>query len=378
MKKLKYALNILLSLLILFSSSACSTQKAPYSDDFDILWNELENSYPYYSYINNDLNIDLDEIHTRYKEKSATVSNEDDFSLMLCDMFSEMNNIGHLDFVTSEMYVAYSYLYSNYDNPFSRILNNKNLSEKYTADINANNNLTDSENNKAKVLPQYFSDGNILYLKIISFAEEFVERDRKLITDALKKYPDTKNIIVDIEDNAGGSDNYWIKNIVEPLGGKYEYSFRSFFKASSTTDSYYNDYPYIDIPSDSPEWVRELSLDRCLENTIIISDETSDKKSVSVWLLTNETVFSSADKFASFCKATGFATVVGTRTAGDGLGSTPILLLLPNSGLLVRFSATAGENPDGSMNAVSGTAPDIFCIKNKTALDTCIELIREK
>ena len=40
------------------------------------------------------------------------------------------------------------------------------------------------------------------------------------------------------------------------------------------------------------------------------------------------------------------------------MGFDPALLLLPNSGLLVRFSIVAGESPGGGMN-IEGTAPDV-------------------
>ena len=53
------------------------------------------------------------------------------------------------------------------------------------------------------------------------------------------------------------------------------------------------------------------------------------------------------------------------------------MLLFPNSGLIIRFSDGVGENPDGSMNAVNGTIPDISCKKGETALGRCIEEIRQ-
>ena len=70
------------------------------------------------------------------------------------------------------------------------------------------------------------------------------------------------------------------------------------------------------------------------------------------------TVYSSAEQFVYFCKATGWATVIGRQTGGDGVGFDPALYRLPDSGLLFRFSIVAGENPDGSMS-LEGTVPDV-------------------
>ena len=100
--------------------------------------------------------------------------------------------------------------------------------------------------------------------------------------------------------------------------------------------------------------------------------ETSARR----WVLIDGGVYSSADKFACFCRSTGWATLVGTRTSGDGMGATPVLILLPESGLLVRFSVMAGENPDGSINAAAGTAPDLLCIRDVLPLNRCLEEIR--
>ena len=70
-------------------------------------------------------------------------------------------------------------------------------------------------------------------------------------------------------------------------------------------------------------------------------------------------MYSSADSFSAFCRETGWATVIGQTTGGDGKGLSPILVLLPRTGILVRFSGLAAESPDGELNAIAGTRPDI-------------------
>ncbi|WP_081673512.1 S41 family peptidase [Butyrivibrio sp. FC2001] len=100
-------------------------------------------------------------------------------------------------------------------------------------------------------------------------------------------------------------------------------------------------------------------------------------RDIKKWVLTSNNVFSASEIFVCFCKATGWAKLVGRKTLGDGLGTTPVMLVLPDSGLLIRFSGGVGENPDGSINAVAGTNPDIMCIKDETPLDRCLEEIRK-
>ncbi|MCG4564301.1 S41 family peptidase [Anaerosalibacter bizertensis] len=70
-------------------------------------------------------------------------------------------------------------------------------------------------------------------------------------------------------------------------------------------------------------------------------------------------VYSAAEGFASFAKASGFATLVGERTGGDGIGIDPLFFSLPNSGLVVAFSSLLCLNPDYTINEEVQTTPDI-------------------
>lgn len=94
-----------------------------------------------------------------------------------------------------------------------------------------------------------------------------------------------------------------------------------------------------------------------------------------IWLLVGRKVFSSSEYSAFFSKATGFATLVGERTGGNGLGSDPLAFILPNSGLAIRYSMELDLTPDGANNQEYGTMPDFISPENETALDTCLRLI---
>lgn len=56
--------------------------------------------------------------------------------------------------------------------------------------------------------------------------------------------------------------------------------------------------------------------------------------------------------------------VVGERTNGDGVGTDPLLLTLPNSGIVIRFTGEMGLNPDGSANEEMKTIPDVLIKAN--------------
>ncbi|MEM9857720.1 MAG: S41 family peptidase [Bacteroidota bacterium] len=79
-----------------------------------------------------------------------------------------------------------------------------------------------------------------------------------------------------------------------------------------------------------------------------------------MYLLVNHNVYSSSELLAYFFKATSFGKVVGEQTGGDGIGTDPIILALPNSGIIIRFTGEMGLNPNGSANEEKKTVPDIW------------------
>ena len=71
-----------------------------------------------------------------------------------------------------------------------------------------------------------------------------------------------------------------------------------------------------------------------------------------------------------FSKASGFATLVGRTTRGDGIGTDPAYLILPNSGLVVQYSLMYGVTADGS------GSEDFVSPEGESALETCLRLIK--
>lgn len=79
-----------------------------------------------------------------------------------------------------------------------------------------------------------------------------------------------------------------------------------------------------------------------------------------IYLLVDNDVYSSAETLAIFAKYTQFATLVGTPTRGDGVGTDPMITILPNTHFAVRYAKQLGLAPDGTINAIVGTQPDIL------------------
>ena len=131
------------------------------------------------------------------------------------------------------------------------------------------------------------------------------------------------------------------------------------------------------LPKINQEDLKELDL--MLESVYFIQPSQKQKMlKGKLWILVNETVFSSSEYAAMFSKATGFATLVGERTGGDGIGSDPLPILLPNSGIIVRYSPIYGTTADGTNSQEFGTEPDIWVEQGKTYLQTCIDAIKKQ
>ena len=97
-----------------------------------------------------------------------------------------------------------------------------------------------------------------------------------------------------------------------------------------------------------------------------------------VWLLVGPMVYSASESFSVFCQATGFATLVGQQTSGDGIGALdPVMMRLPNSGILIQYTMMYGLNPDGSSSEEAGTTPDVLSPAGEPALITALRTIRQ-
>ena len=62
-----------------------------FHEDYTLLWDTLENSYPYLPYLEQQ-GLDMNAIRNRYAEKLTTVKDEDAFSGLIHQMFYELYN----------------------------------------------------------------------------------------------------------------------------------------------------------------------------------------------------------------------------------------------------------------------------------------------
>ncbi|MFX1533699.1 MAG: S41 family peptidase [Promethearchaeota archaeon] len=174
-----------------------------------------------------------------------------------------------------------------------------------------------------------------------------------------------ENLIIDIRGNPGGEYQSWIKHIVKPLIKepkpleKYlvyrNGNFCNFYReaAGFTTEISKTHFDYL-----PPEVYGDDFSIYNWSGTFIPTGEVNFNGSIS--LLTDNVVYSAAECFSLFCKQSGFATIYGTTTGGDGILPGYTFYVLPNSKLVIRIATTLGLDSTGHASEEVRTQPDVY------------------
>ena len=372
-------------------------------EDYDYFCELLDNSYPFGGVLERKYNITLDTVKKEFKEELE--ANKDNMDLVVFagifnDTVSKFNELGHFCLSNYNMYQNLMSMNLEYIN---KIINNERTKEVYDYFYsekleplasrpggNYNTNLSMSSTNfSLDVL-----DGNIAYIRIPEMKSgTALETEGEKLKQFYSEIADCENLIIDITGNGGGSDVYWWKNIVIPnIKEKIEMKTYFFVRDYDANIEYIEDQMVpgsqlkdfavnINITESLPQINQDdlKMFDSIYEGYLCLSptEESQIPYEGNIYLLIDGGVYSSAETFAVFCKKTGFATIVGKNTEGDGGGSTPFFAVLPNSGLIIRYTIQYVLNMDGSSSVEYGTSPDYACVGDETPLEACLRYIHE-
>lgn len=351
--------------------------------DFNYLFEEFKASYPYFD-INKRLNkTDWLSNKKKYLKKIKKTKTDKDFFVVITAILNDLNN-NHTDTYPT---LIYDYFYKAYKEaskhdsdyiPYVKELEKTDTIRcKYWKSINSeilseltHSNLKKKENTKNNLpnITTKFNDSvSTAIISIKSFSYDFMDSDRKILKDFFAKVYGYNNLIIDIQGNEGGDTDYWMRYMIpylisDTITFPLRYAFKNSERIKFFKPNYFlKPFRYHDIRL--PNMPKELKTNSYLfysNESSIIPIDNRKKYLGNVYLLVDKKVFSSAEMLAYFCKSTKFATVVGERTNGDGVGTDPLLLTLPKSGIVIRFTGEMGLNADGSANEEMKTIPDLL------------------
>ncbi|MFX1329358.1 MAG: S41 family peptidase [Promethearchaeota archaeon] len=224
---------------------------------------------------------------------------------------------------------------------------------------------------------QTWESKNASYIFIKNFVNEYLDPYIDDILNFYHQIEDYNYLIIDIRGNPGGNYASWMNTIVKPLiksqkifelylayrTDEYSDAFRESMGIASQVLKESFSYLPPEVYTDEFEIYD-------YQHPITPSYECDFNGDII--LLIDNVVYSAAEAFTLFCKQTGFATIYGTTSGGDGIMELPTYYTLPNSKLVLCISSALGLDHTGHANEEVRTQPDFYY---ESSFDNHTELI---
>lgn len=391
--------------------------------DYEAFWDIIENAYPMLGYLRRN-GVDPDALKAAYQEGVLNLETREDwlayFQQIVNDLTLGGKDVGHLSAVSlgnnllNADYQSYCFYLAEYpDDPWldmmdevfenPHVLGFYNLQEEKREPGVAP--IIDIPDN---LYTEFHPEANWAYLYINSFLNQNMD-DQDILANFFMETEaqGIKNVVIDLRDNQGGYNDYWLLNIVAPnITKPLQVENFGLYKESPWTQGCLDYYASSTFEEDLAElkeagplptlifnWNRRTEplpempnlvkedvedLDKIFQETIYISPSTEEPLYTGkFWILSDPWSYSASEYFISFAKRTGFAKIVGEESGGDGSCVVTLYNALPGSGLIVRYNALYGLNPDGSPNEDQATQPNFPIAEGQDALDLAVQLINE-
>ena len=389
--------------------------KEHYREDLTFLYETLKQNYPYLSLAKRAVGADLEILYPKYLEQSAECNNDNEFYNLLKEFVSEFGFTGHLDLWGTRYFSQLDSMkeLSNTDPqisehlaPYIAALENETSRKTYeqmerffteleqkTAELlpessdSEGDDASEPEEESANVETRILEEGKVAYLAINSFDPEMQQRDKQILFPFYEQVADYPHLIIDISQNPGGSMLYFDELVLQPLTKTKICvpTYQLFLNGTNNaeylnTEEGFHSGRYRPI-SELPKLEKINREDLAGVDSFYREDFTIMPSgtgfSGKIWLLVSENNYSSSEYAAMISKQSGFATLVGSQTSGDGIGTDPVYAVLPNSGFVVQYSPFYGVTADGTGSEEFGTTPDILSSPNELPLDTCLKEIKK-
>lgn len=358
--------------------------KEDYIEDFNFAYNTLKEHYPFFEVNKKLYGVDWLNNKEKYEAYIAESKNDADFFSRMTYVLDELHN-RHTHLMTEDyamfMYVNYYSTPKNaWRHDIAKMYEKDNVRRRYNINNEtvkkyvAENIKRDDEVNKTyskNLMTKNIIKDKLAYIRISSLiGMEYINQDKDIVINYLNEIKDYPFLIIDIRGNGGGDSRYWadflLPNIIDK---KYETKNYLLIKSGELNKKIFEQMnfnkdvkTFLDNSSFNDDVKKVLSnFDGYTTwNISVEPNKDSIHFKGKIYLLVDNGVYSSAEMLASFCKETKLATLVGSRTAGDGIGFDPMQVALPNTAFVLRFSNNMGLTESGSINELDQTMPDII------------------
>ena len=397
---MRIAFITLLSLLLVQCTTPTHPQLSTEQklEDFDFLHQTLKENFPYFDAVKRQFGIDWLANKDIYRELIKKSTNDSTFLMSMWAIVHELRT-PHLTILPDIGWILDSYREATTRHPHlekwvevlekSIVQYNSHWNNIWNSYLESIGWLTQQE---MQMRVQNFSgsslvENKIAVMRINSFMYCNVASDSVYISSFLEKIQDYKYLIIDIQDNGGGSEHYWRNHIVgRMIDAPISFPVNQVGRGGTLNRHFFSNwFEVVEIATKDNAIFPNLPCE-ILDGSFYIG---SGRATImpnnpipfrgKIFLLVNEVV-SAAEGFAKFCKASKWATVAGIRTGGLGGSSEPAMIRLPNSGIIIRHPGLAGLNYDGSFNFETRTVPDIEIVaeSSEQRLQKLIEYIKNR
>lgn len=202
----------------------------------------------------------------------------------------------------------------------------------------------------------YDGDPNILYVAINDFDNNEGERLKSIFS---KANSETK-IIIDLRENYGGYTGY-AADYIYPFLYEDDVVFEQKWEVPS---SKMNDMLNKDFIIQSRYTAEKTDNGTIYHSQTHYEGGDMDYRENLYYLIGDKTA-SAADEYVAMIKENHLGTIIGTNTAGEGLGGSFFVCMTQNSGLVYLYYPCQAYNSDGTNNAIYGTEPDVYISQSK-------------
>ncbi len=359
-------------------------------EDLRYLHEVMEENYPMFDVLERTHGVSWLDRQADHETLIKSSSGMTTFYTTMKKILGELKWTGHGTLVTVEEYDNKRGLYERIDKePWLSILSHEKTAKMYGAlgEKLLKSKGDEEEAQKALSSPpvnlffKVHEELDTAYVKINSFGGRHMEADLPRLQAFFDEEADRDYLIIDIRGNSGGATDYWVKGITEAnIQTAYTTPGYGVFKEGRLYDLFaiqgIKAQSMDRFPGDlqAPEEVY-ADFDRFYTYSMKLQPDGSTPFKGKAIILMDEMNYSASEGFVLDAKHSGWATLIGRPSGGDGMGRDPVVFALPNSGLVVQFSLEMGLNPDGSCNEETGTQPDILVEKGVDSLDFTLDLI---